>query len=114
MTRRVSLNTQIKAADNTWDVVEVKADELASGCADGTLQKLMSDPSLYNNIDAASCQVLKMMPQLNRILEDFGTFADKLARHPEKLGLGGAVRPSDGLKSPPTPPLPPPGLVPQH
>ena len=27
--------------------------------------------------------------------------ADKLARHPEAIGLGGVVRPGDGLKNPP-------------
>ena len=35
---------------------------------------------------------------------DFETFADKLARHPEALGIGGVVRPGTGLKDPPTPP----------
>jgi phospholipid/cholesterol/gamma-HCH transport system substrate-binding protein len=80
--------------------------------ADGTFRKFLTDPTLYNNVDAATCMVLKMMPRLDRILKDFETFADKLARHPEKIGLGGAVRPSDGLKNPPTPPLPPAGPFP--
>ena len=34
-------------------------------------------------------------------------FADKIARHPESIGLGGAVRPSAGLKDMPTPQPPP-------
>ena len=33
---------------------------------------------------------------------DVEIFADKIARHPEALGVGGALRPSNGLKEPPT------------
>jgi phospholipid/cholesterol/gamma-HCH transport system substrate-binding protein len=51
------------------------------------------------------------MPRLDRILKDFETFADKLARHPELLGVRGAVKPSAGLKEPP-PPYQPPVLAP--
>lgn len=75
--------------------------------ADGTFRKFLTDPSLYNNVDAAVVGVLKLMPRVDRVLKDVETFADKLARHPELIGVGGAVRPSDGLKNPPTPPLPP-------
>ncbi|MGH7172683.1 MAG: MlaD family protein [Gemmataceae bacterium] len=70
---------------------------------DGTVQRLLKDPSLYNNINDAACQLLRSVPRLDRILKDFETFADKLARHPELLGVRGAVRPSDGLKNPPQP-----------
>jgi ABC-type transporter Mla subunit MlaD len=78
--------------------------------SDGTLRKFLTDPSLYNNADAAAAMVMKLIPRLDRILKDFETFADKLARHPELLGVRGAVSGSDGLKNPPTPPLPPAGL----
>jgi hypothetical protein len=44
---------------------------------------------------------------MQRILKDFETFADKLARHPELIGAGGVVRPSSGLKGAPTPPIVP-------
>jgi ABC-type transporter Mla subunit MlaD len=77
--------------------------------ADGTLRKVLTDPSIYNNIDAATAMVTRLVPRLDRILKDFETFADKLARHPEAIGLGGVVRPGSGLKNPPTPPLPPGG-----
>jgi ABC-type transporter Mla subunit MlaD len=73
--------------------------------ADGTLKKILTDPSLYNNLDAAVVMVLRMVPRFNRILKDFEIFADKLARHPESIGLGGVVRPGSGLKDPPTPPI---------
>jgi phospholipid/cholesterol/gamma-HCH transport system substrate-binding protein len=73
---------------------------------DGTVQRLLSDPSLYNNVNDAACMVTRMMPRVDQILRDMGIFADKLARHPEALGLGGVVRPSSGLKDPPSAPPP--------
>ena len=82
----------------------------AAGQSDGTLNKLLTDPSLYNHLDDAACQVSKAAPQLNLILRDLETFADKLARHPEALGIGGVVRPGNGLKDPPR--YPKAGVVP--
>jgi ABC-type transporter Mla subunit MlaD len=75
--------------------------------SDGTLKKFLTDPSLYNDIDHVAVMTVRMLPQVQRILKDFETFADKLARHPELIGAGGVVRPSSGLKSPPTPPIVP-------
>jgi phospholipid/cholesterol/gamma-HCH transport system substrate-binding protein len=72
------------------------------GQEDGTFKRLISDPSLYNNLDAAACQVNRMMTRVDRILKDMEVFADKLARHPELIGAGGIVRPSSGLKEAPT------------
>jgi ABC-type transporter Mla subunit MlaD len=84
--------------------------------SDGTFKKILTDPSLYNNIDGIAVMVTRLVPRLDRILKDFEVFADKLARHPELLGARGAISPSDGLKYPPTPPInshpvivPPPG-----
>jgi ABC-type transporter Mla subunit MlaD len=81
---------------------------------DGTLRRFLADPSLYIHLDEAVCGIARVTPRLDRILKDFETFADKLARHPESIGLGGVVRPSTGLKDPPTPPVigPPPGFPP--
>jgi phospholipid/cholesterol/gamma-HCH transport system substrate-binding protein len=84
-----------------------------AGQSDGTLNKLLTDPSLYNNLDAVACQAAKAAPLISLILKDVETFTDKLARHPESIGLGGLVRPGSGLKDAPTPS---PGLIipPQH
>jgi len=68
------------------------------GQGEGTLQRLLTDPSLYNNVDAFACGLAKLAPRLERILKDMEIFADKIARHPETLGVGGAVRPGSGLK----------------
>lgn len=70
----------------------------AFGQNDGTLQRLMSDPGLYNNMNTIACQAVRLMPRLERVMKDIEVFADKVARHPEALGVGGAVRPGSGLK----------------
>jgi phospholipid/cholesterol/gamma-HCH transport system substrate-binding protein len=82
----------------------------AVGQSDGTLRRFLDDPSLYNNLNEASCAITRLMPRIERILKDVEVFADKIARHPESLGLGGAINPSSGLKTVP----PGGGLGPRH
>ena len=85
--------------------------------SNGTLKKILTDPSLYNNVDAAAVSAAKLIPYLERILKDITVFSDKLARHPELIGVRGAIAPSSGLKDPPTPPLimqPGTGIVPRR
>jgi phospholipid/cholesterol/gamma-HCH transport system substrate-binding protein len=72
--------------------------------SNGTLQRLLTDPSLYNRLDEAACMVTRVLPRVDRILQDVEVFADRIARHPEALGLGGVVHPSTGLKAAPSPP----------
>jgi phospholipid/cholesterol/gamma-HCH transport system substrate-binding protein len=68
------------------------------GRGDGSLQRLLSDPSLYNNVNDTVTIINRMLPRVDRALRDVEIFADKLARHPELLGIGGAIRPSSGVK----------------
>jgi phospholipid/cholesterol/gamma-HCH transport system substrate-binding protein len=70
--------------------------------SDGTVQRLLSDPSLYNNMNDSAIMVTKILPRMDRMLRDMETFADKLARHPELIGLRGAIVPSIGLKESPS------------
>jgi ABC-type transporter Mla subunit MlaD len=69
---------------------------------DGTLRRLLLDPSLYNNLNDAACMLDRSLPRVDRILHDFEVFADKVARHPESLGVRGAISPSSGLKEAPS------------
>jgi phospholipid/cholesterol/gamma-HCH transport system substrate-binding protein len=69
---------------------------------EGTFSRIFTDPSLYNNLNEAACLLTRTMPRIDRILRDVEVFADKIARHPESLGIGGAVNPSSGLKEAPT------------
>ncbi len=68
------------------------------GRAEGTVSKLLTDPALYNNLNDSATAVTKILPRLDRVMRDVEIFADKIARHPELLGVGGAVRPASGLK----------------
>jgi phospholipid/cholesterol/gamma-HCH transport system substrate-binding protein len=70
--------------------------------SDGTVQRLLSDPALYNNLNDSAIMVTKILPRLDRVLRDMETFSDKLARHPELIGLRGAIVPSIGLKESPS------------
>lgn len=77
--------------------------ELLRGAArgEGSVQKLLTDPALYNNLNSIVVNVNRLGPSLERILHDAEVFADKLARHPELLGIRGAIRPDSGLKETP-------------
>jgi phospholipid/cholesterol/gamma-HCH transport system substrate-binding protein len=66
--------------------------------SDGTFAKFINDPALYNNLNDTICMLLHILPRVDRMMKDMEVFADKIARHPEALGVGGAVRPSSGIK----------------
>jgi phospholipid/cholesterol/gamma-HCH transport system substrate-binding protein len=72
-----------------------------AGKSEGTLQRFLTDPTLYNRLDEAACMVTRILPRVDRIMQDVEVFADRIARHPESLGLGGVVRPASGLKEAP-------------
>lgn len=65
---------------------------------DGSLQRLASDPALYENMARSSESLAVLLRNLEPVLRDVKEFSDKIARHPEILGVGGAVKPSNGLK----------------
>lgn len=69
---------------------------LAQG--DGTIRKLVMDPGLYNSLNEAAAAAGRGVIRFDRILYDFSILSDKLARHPELLGVSGAVAPSSGIK----------------
>lgn len=71
------------------------------GQADGTFKRFLTDPGIYNSLDNAIQSVARMTPKIERILKDVEIFTDKIARHPESIGLGGVVRPGSGLKDNP-------------
>jgi phospholipid/cholesterol/gamma-HCH transport system substrate-binding protein len=65
---------------------------------DGTLQRFAGDPSLYEHLDRSSQSLAVLLKNLEPIVRDLREFSDKIARNPEILGVGGALRPSAGLK----------------
>jgi phospholipid/cholesterol/gamma-HCH transport system substrate-binding protein len=65
---------------------------------EGTISKLARDPQLYDNLNRTAASMPVVLANLNRIAEDLRIFSDKIARHPEVLGVRGAIQGSSGLK----------------
>jgi len=64
----------------------------------GTLGKLVRDPQVYNDLAQAAANVNRMTRELRPIVDDVRVFTDKIARHPEQLGVKGALDRRPGLK----------------
>lgn len=75
--------------------------------SEGTLHMLLNDPALFNNLNAAAYEATRTLLRVEKIAKDLEVFADKIARRPELIGLGGVARPSTGLKDSPTAPYQP-------
>jgi phospholipid/cholesterol/gamma-HCH transport system substrate-binding protein len=60
----------------------------------------MNDPELYDSLNAAARNVECLSRELKPIISDVRIFTDRIARHPETLGVGGAIRKSPGNKWP--------------
>lgn len=65
---------------------------------DGSLKRFLADPSLYENLEQSTAALAVLLRNMQPVLADLTVFADKVARHPELMGVGGALRPSSGLK----------------
>lgn len=76
------------------------------GRENGTVQKLLTDQGLYQSIDAAAVSLARVLARAEKIARDLEVFSDKVARRPELIGVGGALRGSSGLKDSPFAPQP--------
>ena len=104
---RATVRSLNAAADElNVTLTEVRGVVKSAGNADGTVQKLLTDPGLFNNLNAAAYEAARVLLRVEKITKDLEVFADKIARRPETLGLGGVARPSTGLKDSPLAPLP--------
>lgn len=65
---------------------------------DGSLRKLASDPELYRNLNRSAESLSILLNNLEPVIRDVHIFTDKVARHPELLGVSGAIRGSSGVK----------------
>jgi len=69
---------------------------------DGTLGLMIHDEELYRNLNAAVANIEQLTRQLRPIVDDARIFSDKIARHPELLGVRGAVQRNPGIKGVPS------------
>jgi phospholipid/cholesterol/gamma-HCH transport system substrate-binding protein len=63
----------------------------------------VSDPELYRNLSSSAGSLAVLLQNLEPIVRDMRIFSDKIARHPELIGVSGALRGSSGLKDPAEP-----------
>jgi phospholipid/cholesterol/gamma-HCH transport system substrate-binding protein len=68
---------------------------------DGSIQRFASDPQLYRNLNRSAESLAVLLKNIEPILRDVRIFSDKVARHPELIGVSGAFKGSSGLKDPP-------------
>ena len=99
----VTLATRI---ENTLANIESLSEQLTQfakviNSPEGTIHKLAADPQIYVNLARSSENAALLLRNLDPVIRDMRIFSDKVARHPELLGVGGALRGSSGLKDPP-------------
>jgi phospholipid/cholesterol/gamma-HCH transport system substrate-binding protein len=70
----------------------------ALNSSEGTIGQLVTNPELYQHINRAAKNIDEVSRQLKPIVDDARVFSDKIARHPEMLGVRGAVQKSTGIK----------------
>jgi phospholipid/cholesterol/gamma-HCH transport system substrate-binding protein len=70
----------------------------ALNSSQGTIGQLVNNPELYQRINRAARNIEDVSRQLKPIVDDARVFSDKIARHPEVLGVRGAVQKSVGIK----------------
>ena len=66
--------------------------------SEGTLGKLVRDPKVYDDLAQAAANVSRLTRELRPIVDDVRVFTDKIARHPEQLGVRGALDRRPGVK----------------
>ncbi|MBI2824808.1 MAG: MCE family protein [Planctomycetia bacterium] len=64
----------------------------------GSIGQLLDDPDLYRRIKSAVTNIETLTQQMRPIIRDARVFSDKISRHPEVLGIRGAIAPSSGAK----------------
>ena len=65
---------------------------------DNALGQLVNNPELVRHLTRAVKNIDDLTRQLKPILDDAHVFSDKIARHPEVLGVRGAIKPGPGIK----------------
>lgn len=94
------LVANIDRATVTLDLVlrDVQGFSQALNSPEGSLGKLLNDPHIYNQLSAAAKNVNEITRELKPIVKDARAFSDKISRHPESLGVRGALFPNSGIK----------------
>jgi phospholipid/cholesterol/gamma-HCH transport system substrate-binding protein len=100
--RGVTLATHL---ENTLSNLELLTDQFAQfskvlNSGDGSIHKMATDPDLYVNLDRSAQSAALLLQNLQPIIRDLRVFSDKVARHPELIGVSGVLKGSSGIKYP--------------
>ena len=82
-------------------LAQVYAFSQALNSQEGTLGRLIRDPQLYENLNRAVVNIEQLSRDLKPVVRDARVFSDKIARHPELLGVRGAMQQTNGTKGAP-------------
>jgi phospholipid/cholesterol/gamma-HCH transport system substrate-binding protein len=93
----------VRRIDSSTEKLDCLMDKLLQFTRDlndprGSLGRLMHDPDMYQHLNHAAKNIDQLTRDLRPIIDDARVFSDKIARHPESLGVRGALQRSDGLK----------------
>lgn len=82
------------------DNILTDMEQFSAGINDpnGSLGQLINNPELYQRVNSAVANVENLTRQLQPVVRDAREFSNKIARHPELLGVRGAISPSTGAK----------------
>ena len=64
----------------------------------GSFHQFLNNPNLYYNLEQAARSLNLVLSTMEPASRDLRVFADKLARHPELIGIQGYLQGSSGLK----------------
>jgi len=64
----------------------------------GTIGRLVQSPDVYDQLQRTLGEVNQLLRDARPILDDARVFSDKIARHPEVLGVRGALERRPGIK----------------
>lgn len=94
------LMTKLERSLTNLDALSTELAALSKLAAseDGSLRKIATDPELYRNLNRSAESLSILLNNLEPVVRDMHIFTDKVARHPELLGVSGAIRGSSGLK----------------
>lgn len=98
--RSRSIITKLDNSVGNLDSLLVETNQFARmlNSEEGSLKKFVADPALYRNLNQSAEQLSILLQNLKPTMADLKLFADKVARHPEILGVRGAMKPSSGIK----------------
>jgi phospholipid/cholesterol/gamma-HCH transport system substrate-binding protein len=90
-----NIDRAVKRLDELLSIMSDFGKKLNSG--EGSLGRIMRDPSLYQNLDKASRNIAQLTCEMRPIINDARVFMDKVARHPGVI-VRDAMRPGAGIK----------------